>query len=103
MNRERGWQWVVIVGAAVIAISLASAFQSMRDPAPALNAHDRRALYESNLRNFTESCEVKAGHEDNPGMRDFCRTQAHLLQLLSECDGDCQTRTATFTRADPSK
>ncbi len=103
MDRDRGWLWVLMVGTGVIALSLVSAFQAMRDPVPTLNEGERRTLYQSNLRNFAESCEGRAGLDGNAGLRDFCRTQARLLQLLSECSADCQARTTSFTRSEPSK
>jgi len=103
MNRERSWVLVFLVAAIAIALSLAQAWNSMRDPAPGLTEAERRQLYESNLRNFAESCEGRAGDPANAGLKDFCRKQAQLLRMLSECTADCQRRTATFTRSDPSK
>ena len=103
MDRERGWPWVGGVAGFVCVASLTAAWRATRDPAPAFTAEDRRALYESNLRNFAESCERPPGVDRNPGLRAFCRQQAQLLQLLSECDAECARRTASFTAAEPSK
>lgn len=94
---------MVIVTAVVIVTSLISAWKATRDPAPALSSQERHALYESNLRNFAESCEGRAAGTENAGLHDFCRKQAQLLRLLSECDADCHRRTASFAASDPSK
>ncbi|MBS1153099.1 MAG: hypothetical protein H6Q89_4797 [Myxococcaceae bacterium] len=94
---------VVIVTTVVLVVSLINAWRATRDPAPTLSEEDRRVLYQSNLRNFAESCEGRAADTENRGLHDFCRKQAQLLRLLSECDADCQRRTASFAASDPSK
>lgn len=102
MDRGRGFGWVLAVAAVVIVVSLVGAWQATRNPVPAMGDAERRVLYESNLRNFAESCERPDVHA-NPGLVEFCRKQAGLLELLSDCDDACRRRTAPFTAADPSK
>lgn len=103
VDADRSFGWVVVVAAAVIAVSLAGAWQATRNPVPAMSDAERQALYQSNLTNFAQSCERPGGIHANPGLFEFCRKQASLLELLSECDDACRRRTAAFTSAEPSK
>ena len=103
MNREQGWLRVVAVGLLAIAVSLIGAWQARRDPAPALTVSERRTLYDSNLRNFTESCGSRAASDDNAGLLEFCRRQAQLLRRMAECDSECARRTSAFADSQPSR
>lgn len=103
MTREQGWLLVMAVGLVAIAVGLIGAWQLLRHPAPNLSPVEQQALYDSNLRNFSESCEGRAALPEAGGLLDFCRRQAQLLRRMPECDAECQRRTSSFAEPEPSR
>lgn len=102
MDKERGWWVVVAVALMAIAATLIAAWHSSRSTLAQLAEPERRALYESNWKNFSTSC-LKVPEPAGVALNDFCRQQAEVLQRLPECDPDCRRQTSSFTTAQPSR